>query len=431
MDAMRHRGSFVALLSGWIMGLSLIPGCGDAQQDTAGPKKQESATNGESAPVERSGLPTASISTSAASEQSAEPQEGSPEWLLNKIQQLRISGTPSQTGKADAEQDLDAGQLEQLRAVRRERNLKIIDLCTEVIKLTHDTAAAETQFNAAVQHLLQARLQLAYQGNEGDVDQLYADVESLRNRDPQSPAAAEALHALVMFASTNARRYGAQDPRWLNELGRQTRLFATQCQSDPRAEPSLFSAGLSCDAFEVHPEAIRCFAMLTKLFADSPRALQAQAILRRLQLPGRSLELGGPTIDGGFVDAPQFRGRPLLIVFWSSDNPQFREILPQLQKTTRKYEKHIRTLGVCLDENEATLDRFLEQSELTWLQIFDPHNRRWDNNIVKYYGVRSIPAIWLVDSQGIVRDVACAPADLDQRIGELLLAPRKSVQAPR
>ena len=65
---MRHRGSFVALLSGWIMGLSLIPGCGDAQQDTAGPKKQESATNGESAPVERSGLPTASISTSAASE---------------------------------------------------------------------------------------------------------------------------------------------------------------------------------------------------------------------------------------------------------------------------------------------------------------------------------------------------------------------------
>lgn len=431
---MCHRASLVVVLSGLIMGLLLIPGCGDAPQDTAPPEKQETATNGNSAPVERTGLPTASIGTPAATEKSAAPQEGSPQWLLDRIQKLRVSGAASQTSKSGDQQQpatSDAGQLEKLRSARRERNLKIIDLCTEAIKLTHHDSAEESKFNAAVQHLLQARLQLAYQGKEDDVEKLYADVESLRNRDPQSPAAAEALHALVMFASTNARRYGAQDARWLNELGRQTRLFATQCRSDPRAEASLFSAGLSCDAFGVHPEAIRCFSMLAKLFADGPRALQAQAILRRLELPGRSLELGGPTIDGGFVDASQFRGRPLLIVFWSSDNPQFRRVLPQLQKTTRKYEKHIRTLGVCLDENEAALDAFLEQSELTWMQIFDPHNRRWDNNIVKYYGVRSIPAIWLVDSQGIVRDVACDPADLDKRIGDLLLATQKPANPPR
>ncbi|MEO1999110.1 MAG: TlpA disulfide reductase family protein [Planctomycetaceae bacterium] len=429
---MCHRGQYDVVIAGLIAGLLFIPGCGDAQQDGTPSNEQAAAGNTESQPAERNSLPTASIGTPPATEnvatQPAGPEKGSPEWILKQIKDLRISGTAAQgsqsaTDKTDGA--LDQEQLENRRAARRDRNLNIIDLCTEAIKLTHDDADQEPVFNEAVQHLLQARLQLAYQGQAEDVDKLYADVESLRNRDPQSKAAAESLHALVMFASTNARRYGAQDGRWLNELGRQVRLFATQCPSDPRAEASLFSAGISCDAFGVDTEATRCFSALLKLFPDGPRGLQARAILRRLQLPGRSLELGGPTIDGGFVDAEQLRGQALLVVFWSSDNPQFRQQLPLLQQTTRKYEKYLRTVGVCLDENEAALDAFLEQSELRWLQIFDPDNRRWDNNIVKYYGVRSIPAIWLVDSQGIVRDVSCDPSALDKQIRDLLVASQK------
>ena len=431
---MCHRGQFDFAIIALFVGLLTLSGCGDAQQDAAAVGTEADSGPGKSQPVEGTSLPTASIGTPPPTEQQpSQPQEGSPEWILKQIKELRISGTTGNrpSTEANTDDDLDQEQLEQRRAARRERNLKIIDLCTEVIKITHDNRAQESSFNEAVHHLLQARLQLAYQGQAEDVDKLYADVESLRNRDPQSKAAAESLHALVMFASTNARRYGAQDARWLEELGRQVRLFATQCPSDPRAEASLFSAGISCDAFGVEVEATRCFETMVKLFPDGPRGLQAQAILRRLQLPGRSLELGGPTIDGGFVDAEKLRGRAVLVVFWASDNSRFQQLLPQLKQITQKYEKYLQIVGVCLDENEAAIDAFLEQSELTWLQIFDPDNRRWDNNIVKYYGVRSIPAIWLIDAQGIVRDVSCDPANLDKQIRDMLIAAQKAPQSGR
>ena len=37
----------------------------------------------------------------------------------------------------------------------------------------------------------------------------------------------------------------------------------------------------------------------------------------------------------------------------------------------------------------------LEKVNLPWRNIFDPDHRRWDNRIVAYYGVRSIPNVKL------------------------------------
>ena len=78
---------------------------------------------------------------------------------------------------------------------------------------------------------------------------------------------------------------------------------------------------------------------LRENFAKSPQAGQANAALRRLELKGKTLDLGGETRDGGFVKMDDFRGKPALIVFWASDSESFQAMLPRLNRGLQPYGK--------------------------------------------------------------------------------------------
>lgn len=395
--------------------LVLVAGCGGQSADESS-QHASAATEAEaSAP---SALPTVSISGSSTSEPSetetaaeSDPAEGTPEWLLDQIREIRMSSIEDLPKEGDEPIDLS-----QMRAARRQRNEQIVALATEIIKDTHEDPEQEAYFTKAVHELLQARMQLANQGNDADVDALYSDVESLKARDPQSAAAAEGAHTLVMFANNNARRYGQQEPRWLEEFSRQARMFATDFPEDPRAAQALFTAGLSCDLHGVVAEAVNCFATLTRNYPNSPLAAQVPAMMRRLQLVGKQLQFAGPTVEGDFVNIEDYRGRLTLIVFWSTTSPDFQKMLPQLKDATEKYSRYMRVIGVCMDENEAAIDGFLESAQLPWTQIFDPNHRRWDNEIVQYYGVRNIPTVWLVDPRGLVESTHVTAENLDATV---------------
>jgi hypothetical protein len=79
-------------------------------------------------------------------------------------------------------------------------------------------------------------------------------------------------------------------------------------------------------------------------------------------------------------------------------------------------------VGVNLDENEAQMQAFLKQHGFTWPNIFhvDAAKRRWNNPVVRYYGVREIPAYWLVNKQGVVVDTQVKLQNADALIQQLL-----------
>lgn len=388
------------------LGFLVLAGCGggDASPETASAENSDDGA---------SGLPAASIgnSESTGDDASAGPDKGSPEWLIAEIRKVRAAPFPK------------TNQVETLAAVRRERNEQIITHATDVVRLVHDDKAKEDLFTEAVHQLMEARLQLALQGERGDVDALYEDAASLYERAPKSAAAAEAAFVRARFAHTNARRFGKQEPRWLQEFSRQSRLFATDFpQEEMRAVPLLFAAGMSCELHGQPKEAVACFSLIQQKYPKSPPAEQVGGILRRLALEGQPLQLAGPTHDGGFVSVDNFKGRPVLIVYWATDNARFQEQLPTVAAAVKKYEsKGLAVIGVCLDDEELAVVDFLDQTGVKWPQIFHPDSekRRWNNPVVRYYGVRDVPAYWLIDRSGKVVDVDVDAASLDERIGEL------------
>lgn len=405
-----HHGQRLVLLAAVGIVASFV-GCGSdsATPEIAGP---DAAANGVA--DSDSVLPSAAIKAPQAGAEVhvVPPRQGTPEWGILQI--IRLSQQPFPD-----DDDLDA-----LRAARRDRNTEIIELATDVIAQTHSNPAKEQVFNTAAHRLMEATYQLAMQGDRDRVDELYGHAEALYDRDPKSRAAAEANWVVARFANERAERFDENRMSWLKSFARQAIVFAERFpHEEQRCVRLLDEAAASCDAHALVQDAMQCYATLRERFPKTPQAEQAVGPLRRLSLPGKRLDLGGPTLDGGFIDPSMFVNRPALIVFWSSQAKPFLEQAPQIIRTVAKYESRaLQVIGVNLDTDETAVDAFLTKSGLTWKNIFhtDPARRGWNSPVASYYGVRTIPQLWLIDSRGNVVSTTVQPRDLDAALERLL-----------
>ena len=128
----------------------------------------------------------------------------------------------------------------------------------------------------------------------------------------------------------------------------------------------------------------------------------------------------GPTSDGGFVSADEFPGKPTLIYFWDSESDEFsKDLLPLLEKIRADVSSdRLRMVGVTLDNEESTMNSFMETHTVPGQQIFFPNaeQRSWDSPLVRFWGIANTPTVWLLDAQG---KVVSTVADADN-LGELL-----------
>ena len=221
-----------------------------------------------------------------------------------------------------------------------------------------------------------------------------------------------------------AESFGADDPDWLVEYANQTVQFARRFpDQEGRAAMSLFAAGGICDQFGEPEAALTCVQTLRQQYAGSVFAEQSAGLFRRLTLPGKRMELSGPTIEGGFVEIQQYVGRPVLIVFWSSTSPTFLKQLSALRKIETQYASSgLSIIGVNLDTDESAVDRFLTEHGISWPQIFfsDPNQRAGRNRVARYYSVQIVPAYWLIDRTGTVVGAPISVADLPKKVQELI-----------
>jgi hypothetical protein len=387
--------------------LVFLAGCGGSESSDDGGKAS-------AAKASKNSLPTTSIGGSGKTSRAAtpkentipEPEKGTPEWLVLQIKKVRLQPFPK------------TNNVGELAEVQRKRNARTIELATQAIAATHNKPAHQKLFEEAVHHLVEARVQLALQGDTEARDSLYDDAEALYKRDAKSKAASEAAFALARFVHASARRYSRQDPAWLDEFSRHARLYATNFPNDmERAANLLSSAAKTCELHGKPTDAMTSYTMLVEKFPEAEDAEDARSVLRRLLLKGKPLKLAGPTLDGGFVRISDLRGKVVLIVFWSAGVKRFNDDLPELLAVTTRHEKAgLTVIGVNLDKEEPTLDTFLERTGVGWTQIFhpEPEKRGWASDIVQYYGVRQLPTYWLVDRQGAVVETEIDVKRLDQ-----------------
>ncbi len=106
-------------------------------------------------------------------------------------------------------------------------------------------------------------------------------------------------------------------------------------------------------------------------------------------------------LDGQEVSLSDFRGKPVLINFWASWCGPCRIEMPFLQEVYEEWNsKGLVVLAVNLQENRIIVEKFAESMGLTFPILLSPGSK-----IPLSYNVRGIPATFLIDVDGVIRDI--------------------------
>jgi thiol-disulfide isomerase/thioredoxin len=154
---------------------------------------------------------------------------------------------------------------------------------------------------------------------------------------------------------------------------------------------------------------------------NTPKGVRerAEGILRRAEALGKPLELKFTALDGREVDLAKMRGKVVLIDFWATWCGPCVAALPGVKSTYEQLRQaEFEIIGISFDNDKAKLDKFVKEKEMAWPQYYD--GKQWENEIGRKYGIASIPTMWLVDKNGVLRDVH-ADANLTEKVKALLI----------
>jgi peroxiredoxin len=157
--------------------------------------------------------------------------------------------------------------------------------------------------------------------------------------------------------------------------------------------------------------------------AESQLVLDMRARVKAL----RMVEIGQPApdftqndVEGNPVTLSEIKGYKLLLIdFWAAWCGPCRRENPNVVAVFNEFnEAGFDVLGVSLDKDKDAWVKAIADDQLDWTQVSDL--AYWSNAVAQSYAVRSIPANFLLDSEGTIIARGLRGEDLREKVAELL-----------
>jgi thiol-disulfide isomerase/thioredoxin len=124
-------------------------------------------------------------------------------------------------------------------------------------------------------------------------------------------------------------------------------------------------------------------------------------------------------VTGKPLSLASYKGKVVLVDFWATWCGPCVAELPNVIATYQKYhDKGFDIIGVSLDTDQATLERFLKENNIAWRQFFD--GQKWANKLAVKYGVDSTPTTYLLDGDGKIIGMNLRGPDLEAAVAKAL-----------
>ncbi len=361
------------------------------------------------APAEGDQIPSLTVLMQPELENAAAAAPGAPsspemQQLLDELQKLD-KASPSPTDGARA-----IGRYNQKRA-------QIIAQLAEAAP----TMSARDEWTRQLADGVAAAVQA---GDWADGMKLLKDLEASIRADPQR-SQSEVLpyviyrrllaeYAMRLKTDDVEQRQEAQE-WWLKQLPE----FARAYPSALDAADALIELAKNQEFVGKIDEAEKWYQQVARQHPQTPAGKLAQGALRRLGLEGKPLTLAGKDFQGRPLGISNYRGKVVLVVFWTTWCRPCTEELPQLNQLHAKYQRAgFEVLGVNLDDPSAPIDAWLRRHKPRWNHLHDPKGMQGE--LAQQFGIISLPTMFLVDRQGKVLARSVSLEELKKSLPDIL-----------
>ncbi|TCD01246.1 TlpA disulfide reductase family protein [Pedobacter psychroterrae] len=204
-------------------------------------------------------------------------------------------------------------------------------------------------------------------------------------------------------------------------------LFLNFISNNPKSYISLMTVGQLLQNPEKMVEAENAYAMLDPVLKSSGLGIeigQAFNASNNTNVGSVAMDFTQNDVNDKPVKLSDFKGKFVLLDFWASWCGPCREENPNLVKAFNNYrDKNFTVLGVSLDRPGKKADWLaaIQKDGLNWANVSDL--KFWDNEVAKKYGIKGIPANFLIDPTGKIIAKDIRGEELHSKLAEILAKP--------
>jgi peroxiredoxin len=143
------------------------------------------------------------------------------------------------------------------------------------------------------------------------------------------------------------------------------------------------------------------------------------AKMSKTDIGAKAMSFEAPTPDGDMLSLEDAMGKLTLIDFWASWCKPCRMENPNVVSVYNDYkDQGFNIISISLDKNKSSWEKAIVDDNMDWYHV--SNLKYWSEPIALEWGVRSIPATFLIDEEGMIVAKNLRGSALRQKVDEIL-----------